>query len=82
MMLKEKKWKTGFLRNFKCLSSFDFICLLDFISRLLFIYFMFELFDFSSWTCVCRVCACVCVCVVTGMLFTMQTKIQSCDMKG
>lgn len=40
-------------------------------------YFRFELFD---WIFVAGH-ACV-ECVVTGMLFTMQTKIQSCDMKG
>lgn len=55
------------------------ICLLDFISCLLFnlMYFRFELFD---WIFLAG-CACV-ECVVTGMLFTMQTKIQSCNMKG
>lgn len=40
-------------------------------------YFSFELFDLIV------LAGHVCVeCVVTGMLFTMQTKIQSCDMKG
>lgn len=58
------------------LLAFDFICLLTFISRLLFIfmYVRFELFDLIFLAG--RVCV---ECVVTGMIFTMQIKIQSCN---
>lgn len=58
------------------LLAFDFICLLTFISCLLFIFmcFGFELFDLNL------LAGSMCVeCVVSGMLFTMQTKIQSCE---
>lgn len=58
------------------LLAFDLTCLSTFISRLLFIFmcFKFELFDLTF------LAGSMCVeCVVSGMLFTMQTKIQSCD---
>lgn len=65
------------------LLAFKFICLLIFISRLLlnFMYFRFELFLYDLIFLAGYVCV---ECVVTGMLFTMQTKekIQSCNMEG